>query len=225
MTSSRSGRKANKRGSGTVSTKPIRLRPEAIEATAKAVAGFAATARQCQALSIRVIATSAAREAVNASELVAVIQRASGLKVEVISGDQEADWALQGVTSDSQLAHAPLVLLDVGGGSTQFILGQGEYKRFRHSFPLGTVRLLEQLPHADPPQPAELAGCRRWLRGFLQAEVRPRLMSPTEDGSQRDGGGSLENVQLVGVGVRRPFWVAWRQGWKPSIARGSRRRA
>ena len=177
-----------------------RLRPEAIEATAKAVAGFAATARQCQALSIRVIATSAAREAVNASELVAVIQRASGLKVEVISGDQEADWALQGVTSDSQLAHAPLVLLDVGGGSTQFILGQGEYKRFRHSFPLGTVRLLEQLPHADPPQPAELAGCRRWLRGFLQAEVRPRLMSPTEDGSQRDGGGSLENVQLVGVG-------------------------
>jgi exopolyphosphatase/guanosine-5'-triphosphate,3'-diphosphate pyrophosphatase len=156
-----------------------RLRPEAIAATVRAVAGFAATARQCQALSIRVIATSAAREAVNASELTAAIQRASGLKVEVISGDQEADWGFQGVTTDSQLAHAPLLLLDVGGGSTEFILGQGEHKSFRHSFPLGTVRLMEELPHADPPQPAELAGCRRWLREFLRKEVRPKLRGPT----------------------------------------------
>lgn len=123
-----------------------RLRPEAIAATASAAAGFAATAQSCGAVSIRVIATSAAREAVNAAELTAAIEQAAGLKVEVISGDQEADWGFQGVTTDPQLAQAPLLLLDVGGGSTQFTLGQGQHISFRHSFPLGTVRLMETLP-------------------------------------------------------------------------------
>jgi exopolyphosphatase/guanosine-5'-triphosphate,3'-diphosphate pyrophosphatase len=156
-----------------------RLRPETIAATAKAVAGFAATARQCLALSIRIFATSAAREAVNAVELTAAIERASGLKVQVITGDQEADWGFQGVTTDPELARAPLLLLDVGGGSTQFILGQGDHTSFRHSFPLGTVRLMEKFPHADPPKPAELADCRRWLREFLLQEVRPKLRGPT----------------------------------------------
>jgi exopolyphosphatase/guanosine-5'-triphosphate,3'-diphosphate pyrophosphatase len=173
-----------------------RLQGEAIAATANAVSDFAAKARQSQAVSIRVIATSAAREAVNREELTAAIEHAAGLKVEVISGDQEADWGFQGVTTDPQLAHAPLLLMDVGGGSTQFTLGREGHTCFRHSFPLGSVRLLETFPCNDPPMPAELAACRQWLKGFLQKEVRPKLLPGMEDSKT----GSEGSVQLVGVG-------------------------
>jgi exopolyphosphatase / guanosine-5'-triphosphate,3'-diphosphate pyrophosphatase len=188
-----------------------RLRSEAIDATAQAAAVFASTARQCQAASIRIIATSAAREAVNAGELTAAIEQATGVKVEVITGDQEADWGFQGVTTDPQLARTPLLLLDVGGGSTQFTLGQGEHRSFQHSFPVGTVRLLERFPHSDPPKPEELAACRRWVRDFLRKEVRPKVEPEMETGGPgtEDGGQSLltsaatvfvGEVQLVGVG-------------------------
>src|SRR5438270_8116695 len=81
-----------------------RLQPGPIEQTARAVAEFASKARDEQAASIRLIATSAARDAVNASELTSAIERSSGLKVEIISGEQEADFVFQGITTDPALA-------------------------------------------------------------------------------------------------------------------------
>jgi len=187
-----------------------RLQAEAIEATAKAVARFASMAREAQAGSIRVIATSAAREAVNRQELTAAIEQASALKVEVISGDQEADWGFQGVTTDPQLAQMPLLLMDVGGGSAQFVFGRNGRTHFRHSFPLGAVRLMETIPCGDPPKPSELAACRQWLKAFLQNEVRPKLLPEIGDARPNVGldqslltsaaTGSGEEVQLVGVG-------------------------
>ena len=95
--------------------------------------------------------------------------------MEIISGEQEADWAFKGVTTNAELARHPLLILDVGGGSTEFILGQGEHKHFSQSFRLGTVRLLEKLPHSDPPTAKELGRCRVWVRNFLETEVRPKL--------------------------------------------------
>jgi exopolyphosphatase/guanosine-5'-triphosphate,3'-diphosphate pyrophosphatase len=175
-----------------------RLQPEPIAKTGRAVADFAAKARQYQAAAVRVIATSAARDAVNASDLTAAIEQASGLKVEIISGDQEADWAFQGVTTDPALAREPLLLLDVGGGSTEFILGQGEEKLFRHSFPLGTVRLLAKLSPGDPPKPQELTTCRQWVREFLQTKVKPRL--DTAIRREVDRHANHRPVQLVGTG-------------------------
>lgn len=175
-----------------------RLLPEPIEATAQAVARFASVAREQNASSIQVIATSAARDAVNRSALTDEITKASNLEVNVISGDQEAEWAFQGVTSDPRLATAPILLLDAGGGSTEFILGQGEQKHFRASFPLGTVRLMETLPHGDPPRPGELTRCRKWLDDFMEREVRPAL-DPALKREKRDSRGG-EKVMLVGTG-------------------------
>ncbi len=152
-----------------------RLQPETIAHTAAAVWEFAETAREKNADSIRVIATSAARDAVNPMDLTGSIFRASGLKTEIITGAREADWAFQGVATDAELSRSPLLLLDVGGGSTEFILGHGTTKSFAHSFPLGTVRLMEQFPHSDPPTQAEFNACRNWLKSFLRAEVRPQL--------------------------------------------------
>jgi exopolyphosphatase/guanosine-5'-triphosphate,3'-diphosphate pyrophosphatase len=170
------------------------LQPEAIAKTAEAVARFAEAARGLGAQSIRVIATSAARDAKNSRDLTEAVERASGLKVEIISGEQEADWAYQGVTSDPALAQHPLLLLDVGGGSTEFILGHGEHKDFRHSFALGSVRLLEKFPVSDPPAPAELPTVRAWLKRFLQAEVRPKIRA------ELYYEGKFDRVRLVGTG-------------------------
>lgn len=175
-----------------------RLQPEPIAKTAQAVENFANAARELQAGSIHVIATSAARDATNAHELISAIETTTGLKVEIISGDQEAEWAFHGVTSDPQLASDPLLILDVGGGSTEFILGQGEHKHFRESFPLGSVRLLEKFPHSDPPTPGELAACREWLKNFLNTEVQPKLGK--EIHWETEVYSVKKRIQLVGTG-------------------------
>jgi len=196
--------KQTRLGSGFYETH--RLQPAAVAQTALAVAAFADTARDWKAISIRVIATSAARDAVNPGELTSAIEKASGLKVEIISGEQEADWAFLGVISDLELARQPVLILDVGGGSAQFIVGQGGHKHFRHSFPMGTVRLMEKIPHSDPPKPQELAACRRWLKTFLATEVSPKLTPVLRREAQSNSNRRIvqaagqQPVQLVGAG-------------------------
>jgi len=171
-----------------------RLQPEAVACTAEAVWEFAQIARERNADSIRVIATSAARDAKNPGDLTSTIERVSGLKVKIISGEQEAEWAFQGVTADLELVKQPLLLLDVGGGSTEFILGHGEHKHFARSFPLGTVRLMEKFPHSDPPTRSEFNACRDWIKNFLKDEVRPQL----EPALRREN--HSREIQLVGTG-------------------------
>jgi len=171
-----------------------RLQPEPIARTAEAVWEFSETARERGAESIRVIATSAAREAMNPRDLTNAIEKASGLKTEIITGAREADWAFQGVATDVELAKHPLLLLDVGGGSTEFILGHGQEKSFAHSFPLGTVRLMEKFPHSDPPTKAEFQASRDWVKNLFQTEVWP-LLEPALLHEKKSG-----DVKLVGTG-------------------------
>ncbi|HXJ73405.1 MAG TPA: hypothetical protein VNM37_11145, partial [Candidatus Dormibacteraeota bacterium] len=155
-------------------------------------------ARSLEATSIRILATSAARDALNAVELVSAIRQASGHDTEIISGEQEADLAFRGVTTDTTLLQVPLLLLDVGGGSTEFILGRRDAVHFRQSLPLGTVRLLENLPHSDPPGPEELVSYRTWVTGFLLTKVRPELAPALTCEKSRCPPGSA--IQLVGTG-------------------------
>jgi exopolyphosphatase / guanosine-5'-triphosphate,3'-diphosphate pyrophosphatase len=171
-----------------------RLQPDAIAQTAKAVAEYAQLARDKSSNSIRVFATSAARDAVNADDLVSAITEASQLKLEIISGAQEAEWAFQGATCGTDLAKSPLLLLDVGGGSSEFILGHGGHKSFARSFPLGTVRLMEKYPHGDPATPEEFSASRDWVRTFLEQQVRPELDSIFQ--REKESGA----IQLAGTG-------------------------
>lgn len=175
-----------------------RLQREAIEMTAKAVGTFTARARELGADSVRVIATSAARDAENPGDLVEAIASASGRGVEIISGEQEADWVFKGVTTDAELAQRALLLLDVGGGSTEFIVGEGGRKHFAASFQLGTVRMLEYMPPSDPPLAVELADCRDWTRHFLRTEVQERLEPALRSCAGTRGGEA--GMQLVGTG-------------------------
>jgi len=175
-----------------------RLQPIAIAQTALAVGEFAKAAGKLGAGIVRVIATSAARDAENADELATAVTKASGLKLTVISGDQEAEWAFRGAATNPKLAREPILLLDVGGGSTEFIVGMGDEIHFRHSHPLGAVRLMEKLPHSDPPRPEELTACREWLKKFFDAKVREQLEPMLKREVQKHA--QHHAVRLVGVG-------------------------
>ena len=150
------------------------LQPRAIARTARAVADFAAKARSHGVSQPRLIATSAARDAVNRDDLLEAL-RPVGLHLEIISGEQEAEWAYQGVCTDPAFAGRRLLIIEVGGGSTQFILGQGGHRSLQRSFPLGAVRLLERFYPSDPPLPSELKHCREWLHDFMLERVKPLL--------------------------------------------------
>jgi exopolyphosphatase/guanosine-5'-triphosphate,3'-diphosphate pyrophosphatase len=165
--------KQTRLGAGFYSSR--RLQRPAIAMTAEAVAEFSKTATELGAAKARVIATSAARDAINVDELYDAIHRGCGLTMEVISGDKEADWVFRGVTTNPKLARSPVLILDVGGGSTEIIVGDNAVPQFRSSYSLGTVRLLEQLHPGDPPGLRALMKCRVWLRDFLKAEVAPLL--------------------------------------------------
>ena len=151
------------------------LQPEAIARTVEAIEQFVAEAAAWRPISIRVLATSAAREASNGLELIEAIQRAMGLSAEIISGEQEAGYVFRGVTSDPAIGPQPVLIVDVGGGSTEWVVGEAGLTCFRKSTRLGTARLLELHPPGDPPSPAVLLGLRAAVLEFLQAEVSPSL--------------------------------------------------
>ena len=149
------------------------LLPEAIESTSAAVDRMVRRANEHGAQCIRIIATSAVREARNAPLLIQAIFASTGLLVEIISGDTEARLVFQGVRSQANLGPGPMLVLDAGGGSTEFILGHGENCLFRQSFPLGVVRMLEGFPHQDPPGLAARTTCLSETTQFLERTVRP----------------------------------------------------
>ncbi|MEO6033762.1 MAG: Ppx/GppA phosphatase family protein [Verrucomicrobiota bacterium] len=168
------------------------LQAEPIANTAEAVRKFVAQATASGASQFRVIATSAARDALNAADLLDAVRARSGLPVEIVSGEQEADWVFRGVAGDRRFTGLRLLILDVGGGSTEFILGTENQQDFRNSFPIGTVRLLEQFQPGDPPGSAALERCRSWLKDFLETRISPELKLRIKSSGQP--------VQLVGTG-------------------------
>ena len=170
-----------------------RLQTEAIAATARVVAHFAEITKSSEAVTTRVIATSAARDALNQQELLEAIHAASGLSVEIIHGDHEADLVFQGVSTDPELAQRRLLIVDVGGGSTEFILGGSGHKIFAASFLLGSVRLLEKFPPSDPPTGRDFARCCDWIKNLVDQEIRPRLDAQFQQESP-------DSIRLIGTG-------------------------
>ncbi len=121
-----------------------RLSSAAISRTVETIAHFAAEARALDAVDIKAIATSAARDATNRDDFLNAVRRQCGLTVQMISGGREAELIFRGVCSDSAWASQPLLVMDIGGGSTEFIQGvDGKIER-HHSLQLGAVRMTER---------------------------------------------------------------------------------
>jgi exopolyphosphatase/guanosine-5'-triphosphate,3'-diphosphate pyrophosphatase len=166
----------------------------AIADTARAVAEFSAVAKEHGAAPLRVLGTSAARDARNAADLARAVRELSGLPLEVITGEQEADFAFCGACTDPALASAPLLILDAGGGSTEFIVGRGGRRHFAHSYPLGSVRLLEGTRLDDPPTASQRAAARAGIRSFLEQQVRADVQAALA------AAGGAGPVTFVGTG-------------------------
>lgn len=154
-------------GRGFYETKT--LQPEPILDTSNAVTAYVLKARELGAHRIRVIATSAAREASNPADLIHAIRNQSGLDLEIVSGEQEADWGFGGVLSSPRFANHSCLVLDVGGGSTELVLGYRSPPEWRTSLPLGSVRLFESLQISANPTPADLERVRAHVLGILRS--------------------------------------------------------
>jgi len=175
-----------------------RLKPEAILRTVTGVGRLMELARSHGARRVAAVATCAAREAVNGVGLQEAVREATGLEVRVLTGDEEAEWTFQGVTSETCLREGLLLVADVGGGSTELVLGQGRTAGFRCSIELGTVRLLERQATADPPREEDWVNCReaiqRTLEEALSPEARCRLLGATGTAARLVGAGGTATI-------------------------------
>ncbi len=121
-----------------------RLLPAAMARTIRAIQDFLAEARGLGATDCVAVATSAAREAANRDEFLGQVRHECGLEVELISGEREAELIFRGVSSDPEWSSAAILVVDVGGGSAEFIQGAGGEMEIFRSLPLGALRLTEK---------------------------------------------------------------------------------
>ncbi len=143
-----------------------RLAPEAIEATVKVLEQYAAEARQLGAKKIVTSATSAARDASNGPEFLGAAKARAGLDIEIIAGEEEARLSYASAHADFG-GKNPLIVLDIGGGSTEFIYGTADGEvMFRHSFDVGSVRMTERFK-------GDLARVREHLRETFAKLPKP----------------------------------------------------
>ena len=110
-----------------------------------------------------VVATSAVRDAENRNEFLDRVKREAGLEVEVISGDEEARRTMLGIRSGLPVGVTDVLALDIGGGSTEFVLDRPGQKPGVRSIDVGVVRLCERLLHHDPPTNEEVQRAREWV--------------------------------------------------------------
>lgn len=146
-----------------------RLAPEAIAATVAAVARFAAEARALGAAHLAVTATSAARDAANGRDFLDAVKAQAGVEAQILSGDEEARLSFASARADFG-GQGPLVVLDIGGGSTELIFGDAAGAiGFKRSFQVGSVRLTERFVREDPISGAELEQLSEHLRQSFAA--------------------------------------------------------
>ena len=142
------------------------LAPEAITRTVAVLAEYAARLRVHGATRVRAAATSAARDARNGEEFFDAAERALGVRPELLSGDAEAHWSFFGATLDLAASNAPFLVIDLGGGSTEFVLGKGQPEA-AISLQMGCVRMSERHLSSDPPTREQLAACAADVRREL----------------------------------------------------------
>jgi exopolyphosphatase/guanosine-5'-triphosphate,3'-diphosphate pyrophosphatase len=148
-----------------------KLAPEAVERTRVALVDYAVAARRKGVEKIRMVATSATRDASNRDEFFAMTREVLGTEAQVISGDEEARLSFTGAVGDQDPDDGPFVVVDVGGGSTELVLGNWDGHRAEviaaKSVDIGCVRITERALKSDPPTPEEIAAADALAIGIL----------------------------------------------------------
>jgi exopolyphosphatase/guanosine-5'-triphosphate,3'-diphosphate pyrophosphatase len=134
--------------------------PDAIARTLAAVDLFAQEISKRGVEHIRFCATSATRDATNRELFIDGVKELLGVEPEVISGEEEARLSFIGATKEFASSDAPFLVVDIGGGSTEFVYGHSDVE-FAKSVNIGCVRMTERNIHSDPPKAEEIDNARR----------------------------------------------------------------
>lgn len=133
-----------------------RLSGAALERTRAALADYSAQIREHGVEAVRMAATSASRDAANADEFAAMVESVLGVAPEVISGDEEARLSYTGAVTRLPESGDQRLLVDIGGGSTEFVRGDSSQVLAAHSADVGSVRMTERHLLSDPPAPQQI---------------------------------------------------------------------
>lgn len=152
--------------------------PEAIARTRSALVDYAELLRVHDVSRVRMVATSATRDAANRDVFFAMTAEVLGAVIpgsvaEVITGAEEAGLSFRGAVGELDSAGAPFVVVDLGGGSTEIVVGKAADEiAASYSADIGCVRLTERCLHSDPPSPDEVAAAREVVRERLDVALR-----------------------------------------------------
>ena len=175
------------------------LTPEAIERAMAALRRCKDLAVSFNADQIIGVATSAAREAPNGKQFLQRVESELGLFVNLISGQEEARRIYLGVLSGMEFNGHPHIIIDIGGGSTELILGDSHEARFLSSTKVGAVRLTQEYVTTDPISDEEFLYLQAYVRGLLErpvAELRA-LLKPDEVPQLVGTSGTIETLAII----------------------------
>ncbi|MFE5702091.1 exopolyphosphatase [Rhodococcus koreensis] len=149
-----------------------RLAPEAIERTRVALTEYAGMIADAGATAVRMVATSATRDASNREDFFSMTRDVLGAVIpgagaEVITGDEEARLSFNGAVGELDPSQGPFVVVDLGGGSTEVVLGDESGVHAAFSTDIGCVRITERCLHDDPPTPAQIEDARAFAQERL----------------------------------------------------------
>lgn len=159
-----------------------KLLPEAMERGLSALSLHEKNIRKYGACRVRVIGTSAIRGAANRDEFIDKVKHQFGWHIEVINGNREAEYIFRGTKNSLPPLQEKYLVVDIGGGSNEFILAEGDKIIWKKSFNIGIARVLELFPMSDPPTPPEIALVEAWFGEHLleldeQCSVhKPRIL-------------------------------------------------
>lgn len=174
-----------------------RLAPEAIERTRVALAGYADQIDALGATRTRMVATSATRDADNAEEFRAMVKKTVGVAPEVVSGAEEAALSFAGAVHGlPEQTPPPYLVVDIGGGSTEFVLGDRSVRQCA-SIDIGCVRMTERHLAGDPPSPAQVRAAEADIGAAVDSALR---VVPGQDAATLIGlAGSVTTVAALAL--------------------------
>ena len=176
-----------------------RLADEAVERTLACLRGYRGILDTNEVETVRVAATSASRDAANRDEFFAAVEDVVGVRPELLSGDEEGRLSFLGATGDLDPALGPFLVVDIGGGSTEFIVGTDEVEGVM-SVDIGCVRLTEKFLEHDPPQPEELTASISFADTYLEDVVR-EVPAAAEARTLVGLAGTITTVAAVEIGL------------------------
>lgn len=158
------------------------LSPEAIARTCAVLADYRLLIDQRACEANLAVLTSAVRDAPNGADFTARVRRDYHLDARTLSGDEEAQLTFLGAMSDRAPSPEPTVVIDIGGGSTEFVVGHHRLAGFHTSLQAGVVRMSERHIHSDPPAPSELQSLALDTRAIFLEGLPPEERAPVLHG-------------------------------------------